>query len=154
MVLTWEPIISAHTVGVGLAVTDLNTMNTECATDYVSQGDSPWGGVCSSSFPSRSPPVPPTTAWSWIWGRQVQGESSYRGGSPSAQAPSTSLALGLEQTQWRKGCILDCFWTEPRTPAQMAHSFTVITWASLTSALRKACITMNFTLRTAFALSH
>lgn len=46
--------------------------------------------------------------------------------SPSAQAPSTSLALGLEQTQWRKGCILGCFWTEPQTPAQIAHSFTVI----------------------------
>ena len=142
VVLTWEPIISAHTVGVGLAVADLIGMNTEWCHRLRVSGRQPLGRSMQQFISQQESSSSTHHSLELDLGQTGPGRVLLQRWhnhidtcSPSAQAPSTSLALGLEQTQWRKGCNLGSFWTEPQTPAQMAHSFTVITWASLTSAL-------------------
>ena len=58
--LTSQPIISAPTVGQGPGGTPAVVGGvTESSQNCMSAVESPWGGICSTSFPSRSTPVPP-----------------------------------------------------------------------------------------------
>ena len=106
--------------GSGLAVVDTVGMNTGwwvASQNHTSLVDSLWGGAHSGSFPVGVLWLYPlyTTAWRQNWGGQVLGVPCHRGSqslrwqhtslnscSHNVLTPSTSLALGLGQTQQRK----------------------------------------------------
>lgn len=67
------------------------------------------GSNTSDSFSVGAPQPHPhyAAAWSWIWGGWVHSHlDSWSHSTPSPPTSYHSLALGLRQTQWRKGCNL------------------------------------------------